>query len=344
VAVLAVTAENVGQGTQASVEKTILELIPAFGLEIVPSADVEKASQACETAGCGSRKDALGLGEETGADIVLSTNLSKAGDLVQVRMVAWYIADGTSKEKQAESEKSGILSAARSVMSAVLPPIDHCRNVECSGHGTCFEQDGKPLCECDSGFKAEGLECEKWTMLSSEGTKKKKLLVPDDAARRIRGLAGAGAVFASLSLAAFVAAYVSLCAHVRPNGTERNDSGPAEKAWIASQIAALAAHAIGIPLLLGSRLHLGRFAGDGASAQNISAWVLWAVASATLGVAFWEKLSFAFTTVTIPILVSCVWVSLWESRQAVKIAEGVLAVPYASAISGGMVAGVMGAF
>jgi len=34
-----------------------------------------------------------------------------------------------------------------------------CEGVTCSGHGTCLEGDGGPVCECESGYSASGLDC-----------------------------------------------------------------------------------------------------------------------------------------------------------------------------------------
>lgn len=34
-----------------------------------------------------------------------------------------------------------------------------CDSVECSNHGTCVEENGVAICECENGYHAEGLEC-----------------------------------------------------------------------------------------------------------------------------------------------------------------------------------------
>ncbi|MGM0556965.1 MAG: putative metal-binding motif-containing protein [Myxococcota bacterium] len=38
--------------------------------------------------------------------------------------------------------------------------VDPCEDVDCGGHGTCFERSGaEPECVCDSGYRPEGLDC-----------------------------------------------------------------------------------------------------------------------------------------------------------------------------------------
>jgi hypothetical protein len=34
-----------------------------------------------------------------------------------------------------------------------------CRDVDCSGHGTCREDDARGWCECDPGYVADRWEC-----------------------------------------------------------------------------------------------------------------------------------------------------------------------------------------
>jgi len=34
-----------------------------------------------------------------------------------------------------------------------------CRGVDCSGHGTCLDDDENAVCVCESGYEADGLEC-----------------------------------------------------------------------------------------------------------------------------------------------------------------------------------------
>ena len=36
---------------------------------------------------------------------------------------------------------------------------DACKGVSCSGQGTCIEVDGDPVCQCNIGFHADGIEC-----------------------------------------------------------------------------------------------------------------------------------------------------------------------------------------
>ena len=36
---------------------------------------------------------------------------------------------------------------------------DRCTGVSCSGHGVCALHDGEPVCACDKGYYADGLEC-----------------------------------------------------------------------------------------------------------------------------------------------------------------------------------------
>jgi hypothetical protein len=40
-----------------------------------------------------------------------------------------------------------------------LQPGDPCVDVDCSGHGTCYESGSSAICQCDTGFDAQGLEC-----------------------------------------------------------------------------------------------------------------------------------------------------------------------------------------
>lgn len=37
--------------------------------------------------------------------------------------------------------------------------ISPCNDIDCSGHGSCIEDEGEVYCQCDEGFKAEGLTC-----------------------------------------------------------------------------------------------------------------------------------------------------------------------------------------
>jgi len=37
--------------------------------------------------------------------------------------------------------------------------VSPCEGVDCSGHGTCEVQQGVPVCVCDAGYHAEGLDC-----------------------------------------------------------------------------------------------------------------------------------------------------------------------------------------
>jgi len=39
------------------------------------------------------------------------------------------------------------------------PQVTSCDGVDCSGHGECVEADGKAVCICDAGYRAEGPEC-----------------------------------------------------------------------------------------------------------------------------------------------------------------------------------------
>ncbi len=36
---------------------------------------------------------------------------------------------------------------------------DPCAGVTCSGHGNCYEKDGKPACNCEQGYNAQGTNC-----------------------------------------------------------------------------------------------------------------------------------------------------------------------------------------
>ncbi len=36
---------------------------------------------------------------------------------------------------------------------------DVCDGIKCSGHGSCLDIDGKPVCDCDEGYAADGLNC-----------------------------------------------------------------------------------------------------------------------------------------------------------------------------------------
>ncbi len=36
---------------------------------------------------------------------------------------------------------------------------DPCSGVTCSGHGNCYEKDGKPACNCEQGYDAQGTNC-----------------------------------------------------------------------------------------------------------------------------------------------------------------------------------------
>jgi hypothetical protein len=340
---LPIQAQNVGKGTQAAVIAMLVERLPELGLEIESGEKVDSALEGCEAGGC----DALAIGEALGVDIVLAVAMGGAGEGLKVRIVAWHVADGSSKEAEADSDKAGILSAAYAVAMQVLPEPDPCLGIDCSGHGICVSAEGKAWCDCDKGYKAEGRECEKWEMKTTAGEKEKKPLLDQATARSVKRTAGAGYVFAGLSLATFAAAYISLAVHLKPTGEVRPGKKGAEGAFMAFQIAAMTAHALATPLLLGSSLKARRAMRQGASAQNISAWVIYAAALGTMGVTFWKDVGFAFASVTIPILISGAWVSIWEARQAVKVANGSLrlgVVPYAMALEGGFAAGLAGRF
>ncbi len=36
---------------------------------------------------------------------------------------------------------------------------DPCAGVTCSGHGNCYDKDGKPACNCEQGYDAQGTNC-----------------------------------------------------------------------------------------------------------------------------------------------------------------------------------------
>lgn len=38
-------------------------------------------------------------------------------------------------------------------------PVDPCHGVTCSGQGSCAEQDGQAVCQCNEGYRPEGLDC-----------------------------------------------------------------------------------------------------------------------------------------------------------------------------------------
>ncbi|MFO7564020.1 MAG: hypothetical protein R6X02_15345 [Enhygromyxa sp.] len=46
---------------------------------------------------------------------------------------------------------------------------DPCAGVDCSGHGSCFENDGAAACNCDSGYLADGIECIECSAINPQG-------------------------------------------------------------------------------------------------------------------------------------------------------------------------------
>lgn len=61
----------------------------------------------------------------------------------------------------------GVLAALLLAVAGALVPTAHgtggarvCRDVRCSGHGTCIPEGERAMCFCDEGFAADGLECE----------------------------------------------------------------------------------------------------------------------------------------------------------------------------------------
>jgi hypothetical protein len=50
------------------------------------------------------------------------------------------------------------------------PPVSVCSLINCSGHGLCIEQDGKPMCACNEGYTPDsvnGLSCLPYTQIPS---------------------------------------------------------------------------------------------------------------------------------------------------------------------------------
>ncbi len=330
---LPVTAEEVGSGMQETVQSVVAEKIASLEISVV--------------VGGGGSED------EAGADFVVSVHLSREGEQFLVRIKALSVADGTSKQAQASADKAGLLNAASKLVEEVMPAPDPCKGVDCSGHGICLVEGEAPYCECDVGYVVEGLGCRKHEVKQTSAKKKKQLLLEKKDARQVKGLVGAGFLFTLASLGTNLGAYVSLCIFRRPNGQERESEAATGKAWVGLQIAGLSTHAIGVPLLLGSALKLRSSLGlRPATAQNVSGWVLYGAAAFTMGMSFWPKVSFAMSTVTIPILVACAWLSFYEAGNALEVARAgsmdlersALVVPFVSALPGGFSAGVGGVF
>jgi hypothetical protein len=346
VAVLPVAAQNVGSGTQEAVRDTIIGSLPDLGVSVVDEETLSGILGICKVPGCASEQDAASVGLALEVDIVLTIHMEREGDVVDVRLVALYVESGERKQGEGQSGMSGALSTAVSLLPAVMPEKDPCQGVACSDHGLCLVEDGKPYCDCDKGFKADGLECEEWVIQKTGEKKKKEPEVEPDIARSAMGISGAGIAFASLSLATYFAAFISVSIYQKPNGDLREGKDAAGKAWMAMHIACLATHALATPLLLGASLKVERALGRGASVQNISAWVIYGAAATTMGFAFYRPARFAFAAVTAPILISGVWVSIWEAMQARKIARRSLAMmPMVTAMPDGSgFAGLAGVF
>ncbi len=333
VVLLPVTAENVGAGMQETVQSVVAEKLASLEFTVVAG-------------GSGSE-------DEAGAELVVSVHLGREGEQFLVRIKSLSVADGTSKQAQATADMAGLLNAASKLVEEVLPAPDPCKDVDCSGHGICLVVDEAPSCECDKGYVVEGLGCRKHEVKQTAKKKKDELLLDAKDARRVKGLVGSGFLFGLASLGTNLGAYVSLCIFRRPNGQERPSEAATGKAWVGLQIAGLSTHAIGIPLLLGSALKLRSSLGlRPATAQNVSGWVLYGVAAFTMGMSFWPRVSFAMSTVTIPILVACAWLSFYEAGHALEIARkgsmelerSALVLPFVSALPGGVAAGVGGVF
>lgn len=352
--ILPVTAQNVGTGTLQVVHATIIEKLPDLEIAAVPTEEVVEAVKGCESPGCSQAEDALEVGKELGADFVVSTHIAREGKEILVRMVAFNVAESTSVQEEATTTKAGILTATVKLVGKVLPAPDPCEDIDCSDNGECYVEDGEPWCRCDKGYVADGLDCKRRKVKTKEGAK--ELMLDQETARPVRGLATAGAVFGAASLITYVASYISLCAYLEPSGRVRLGYESAGGSWLAFQIASLSTHVIGIPLLLSSRMKARKALGLAPSTtQSTTGWILYAASIATMTaslvtvkVGALEGFGFAFPTVTIPILVACTWVSIWESRQAVKSAPRKASLPtilpMVSALPGGAALGVAGTF
>lgn len=328
---LPLTAEDVGAGMAEMVQSVVAEQIAALEIAVVMG-------------GQGSE-------DEAGADFVISGHLGRDGETYTISLKALDVAAGTSKQARAEADKSGLLSAASKLVAEILPAPDPCKDVDCSGHGICLVEGETPYCECDVGYRVDGLECKRHEV---KKTPQKKWLELDPSdGRSIKGLVGSGFIFTLASLGTNLGAYVSLCIFRRPNGEERPSETATGKAWVGLQIAGLSTHAIGIPLLLASALKLRKSLGlRPATGQNVSGWVLYGVAAATMGMSFWPKVSFAMSTVTIPVIIACAWLSFYEAGSALEVARAgrmekeraSLVFPFVSPLPGGVSAGVGGVF
>ncbi len=88
-------------------------------------------------------------------------------------------ADATAQPTAAtttsgDSSGSASGNAAAETPSGQPAPISVCALVNCSGHGLCIEQDGKPMCACNEGYAPDstnGLSCLPFTTTTT-------LLVP----------------------------------------------------------------------------------------------------------------------------------------------------------------------
>ncbi len=53
-----------------------------------------------------------------------------------------------------------VLAVFLSCCSGNLEPLEgRCKGIDCSGHGRCEVEEGNPVCRCDEGYRADGLDC-----------------------------------------------------------------------------------------------------------------------------------------------------------------------------------------
>ncbi len=328
VAVLPVQAEGIGTDTLHIAMQVVMDAIAELEMTPADTAAVgEAAIEQCDDPGCPEAEQAAVLGESLEVDWVLTIGIVRIDDTVEVRMTSVRVSTRDVTQAGAITDDQGLLAALARVIAQVLPgPPDPCGDVDCSDHGTCTVTGEGASCQCDKGWTPDvetGLTCVPVKpKLSAKLASQESIPLAPSAREPVMAMAMAGLVLGGLSLAASVAGIIALASHMDPRGEARPGTDAGRSAFFALWGTGLAAHVIGLPLMLGSSMKAHGAQGLPIhDSQTIAAWSLYAVTTAAMGASFYLGLGYVFVAISMPILIAGIWVGMHEARQAIEDAR-----------------------